>query len=306
MVARRRYTLADGITQSMLQDWMACRVRSRNVLQLWESGIEREALAFGSLFHGILERYYDCRINGEEFDYEAWERKWRKKHAPRAKDAQVLERHLAMASVMFAEYKKHWKKSDDDKTWVIMEGIFDSQWNGFRLRGRRDGIFRDRKKFPWLLETKTASGLADDTIEAKLALDFQNLFYITTYEAETGERLAGVLYNIAVKPGHKLLPKETSRDYMDKIEAAIRENPKKYFHRFEAAYTERQKAEFREELKWILDAFAEWLESGMTKDTWKNRGSCITKWTCEFLGACSQGKMSGYKQTRELFRELKD
>ena len=197
--------LKHGISQSMLQAWLSCKKKVHLSLEGWQHELPKESLIFGSLYHDILEHHYNSIIqnkkpleNIDEFLSE-WKTEILKKETI---DAQRLEFFQAMAKQLFSEYIKFWKE-DLKRNWIGLETKFDVKFNDIRLRGMRDGVFRNKKKELWLLETKTKSQFSEDELTKALDFDFQNLYYITATEAETGEEVQGVLYNIIRKPQSK-------------------------------------------------------------------------------------------------------
>jgi len=308
------YAIEDGVTQSLLTTFLACRRRCQYVLEGWESISPRDPLIFGSFFHGLMEHLYNHASHGEAaprfVDYETT---WHKECGHLIHDPQKFEAFMAMGEALYEEYIEYWE-DDFERDFFEVEGVFDVVFATFRLRGRRDGVFnvkpkgkknKRRSPRPWLLETKTASGIDASTLDLRLNFDFQNLFYITAFEIETGEKLAGVLYNVVVKPQIKVGTKANPdiQSYAASVKEAIKSDPEKYFHRFEVVYSEATKKRFREDLEIILWEFYEWV-TGKGR-TFHNPEACVTRWSCEFLSACaSGGNMAGYTQTRKMFREL--
>jgi hypothetical protein len=313
-INRKPYTIQDGVTQSLLAGWVNCRQWAKFYLEGWETPGAKEALEFGNLFHWLLEGAYttirltppldkfaqdnlkDSVIHGisvmiEKYDF------------PKSLNPQTQEKILALAEALWPMYWKIYAK-DLNREWLAVEGTFDVDWNGFRLRGKRDGVFVGKRKKPWLLETKTTSRIDEGTLDLTLGFDFQNLFYITSAEEEQGGNIAGVMYNVIQRSALRQKKAETFPDYCQRMAEDIRDNPKKYFKRIELLYTKEQKERFKEELLQKLREFEMWLSElhgGLTVvPTYKNERACVGRWNCQYLQACSSNL-----QTGELFRELK-
>jgi hypothetical protein len=306
------YRIEDGVTQSILGDWQDCRERSRLKLNLWASFKTKDALIFGGLWHWLMHQSYDLiRTQGQVYGLDSLLEQWCAENASVMADAQEMEKMLAWAEALYDPYWEFWVE-DFDRDWLSLESTFDVEWQGFRLRGQRDGVYnvagRKRKgrptpkPKPWLLETKTAGQINPDTMEEVLAFDFQNLYYVTASEAELGQPIAGVLYNMVRKPQLRQKKGESFAEYAVRMKEDVRERPKFYFHRFEVAYSKQRKEQFAGELHQKLVLFREWVVG--KRATYKNEGACRKRWNCEFIGACAQGSMSGYTQSSILFSEL--
>ena len=315
MVAKRikdprgYFLLRDGVTQSMLADFIDCRQRMKYILDLWESGQSKMALEFGSLWHYLLEQNYRAireygskaplpfmdvvklyldDIGGIPLAPEDW------------------EQAEAMAEALYIPYWEYWI-ADFKRKWIGVESKFDVKlFKRYRFRGMRDGLFQGRSRSRWLLETKTTAWINESALDDVLNFDFQNLSYVTATEEETKKNVAGVLYNVIQKPGIKLGTKSNPDipSWFKAIKADIQKSPEKYFRRFEVKYSDIQKKAFRNELLDKLAEFEVWLKGDLP--TYKNQSACEKKkFTCEFVRACSSGgQMSEYQKTRELMREL--
>lgn len=306
----RPYQLSDGVTQSMLTSWLACRVRARYMVEGYRSIRPREALNFGSLFHGLLQDAYEAIRAGKSVP------KFSKivetvvsREAPALRNAENYEALLVKAAVLYNEYFKHWA-DDYKRDWVMIEKNFNVELvNGYRLRGKRDGAYTVGKKKPkpWLLETKTTSAVIEEALDLGLPLDFQLLFYILATEAETGVKMGGALYNVVVKPGQNYTGSfrnkpESLNEYADRVRAAVQADPAKYFRRYEVTFSAKAKAAFRRELATILDEYAAWFNGDAPE--YRGFGACYTKWACEYLPVCSSGgDLAGYDK-EPLFSEL--
>ena len=136
----------------------------------------------------------------------------------------------------------------------------------------------------------------------RLDLNFQNLFYVTAAQEKHGEPVRGVLYNVIRNPGHKQTKKETIIDLRHKVREHIRRDPDHFFKRFEVVYTAKDKRNFAIELEYWLHRAEQCVQG---KEKWaKNYMSCDHKYTCDFISACTTGKMVGYTQRPALFPEL--
>jgi len=336
-LVEKPYVVADGITQSLLSSFVDCRVQCKFSLLGWRREQTKDSLEYGSLFHFLLETLYECIRTGSITHSDdalvdgPWWRKtlktWRAKMAPIA-DAgatQQTEFCIAQARGVWKGYVRRYPEDFDQKRWLELEGVFDVTWNGFRLRGRRDGMMRICKEL-WLLETKTKAQIAHDAIEGVLAYDFQNLFYITANQAELlakneDSRIAGVKYNIIRRPNHKLKDGESLPDYSARIAEDVLVRPDHWFVRYEVAYPDSILKRHQQELLWKLRSFKQWWEFdqkhraagppdgniGMASllETYRNEAACQKRWYCTYIPMCG-GDKTPYNQDGILFEELED
>ena len=299
----------DGVTQSILSSFLACRQRAQFILDGWQKPRNKAALIFGSFFHWLIEEHIVSITNegvGLANSFGALESEWRNKMVTEGEvDRDALELYIAMAHALFEEYCNFWQKKDESYEWIGVESQFekctDRYQHTFKMRGMRDGIFRRKGKL-WILETKTAGRIDEETLNQTLNFDFQSLFYVTASELEFREPVAGILYNVVRKPQLRQKKEEPFRDYAERMKIDVAERPEFYFKRFEVPYTKKRKRLFREELMMKFHEMDLWRKGELP--TYKNQTACVGKWGCEFIQACASGTMAGYTQTRELFGEL--
>jgi hypothetical protein len=282
----------------------------------------KESLAFGTFFHDMLRAVYDyVRTNELSPDVEDlidevqhYAEPWIDSFIDQASrettdetTLNMLERHGAICSVMLPRYIEFWEKDFKEFEWVSLETEFDTEFENFRLRGKRDGLFQrkakkgKKKSGVWLLETKTKGTIAKDLADT-LAIDGQNLFYVLATKLSTGHVPAGVLYNVVRRPGQKLKPGEGPSEYADRVAEDMDKRPEHYFVRVEVAYPKSIINRFTEDLARKLEAFRVWAED-MDANTYRSECACRQMWTCDYLQACATGSMRGYVQSR-LFSEL--
>jgi hypothetical protein len=298
----KEYVLSDGVTQSMLAAFLSCRQRMRYILDHWESEAFGNSAERGNAFHLLLEKWYSGlwkeHLPCMNENLKQWQEELRKRGPV---DPNSMEDTLAFCEALFPEYVKRWQKSDALYKWVALEQVFDQKFKGFRLRGKMDGLLKLNGKL-WLFETKTKATIEEDSMLDALAFDFQNLFYLTVL-AEAGTPAIGVIYNIIRKPGLRQKKDEDRQQFAQRMIEDVAERPDHYFKRYEIRYTKEAVANFRKELELKLDDFKYWLMG--EEAHYRNESVCIGRFKCPFLRACATGSMVGYKQTRELFSELK-
>jgi len=298
----------DGVTNSLLQKWLSCRVAARHSLDGIRHDLYKPKTQLGSFFHALLEKWYTLKQEGAKcFDrqvFDAFAASERDKIIESGGDLQKFEALLASAYGLFMEYVPFHKKSDAKKDWGGLEEVFDVKWNGYRLRGRIDGWYKDITGKLCLFETKTKSRISEDTIKTSLLFDSQNLFYITAMEVITGERINEVCYNVVRSPSLRQKQTETQEDYYVRIREDIAKRPEHYFKRFPVQYTQRQKKVYQQDLMLKLHEFDEWCAGN--RPTYRSECSCSRGWECTYLNLCATGCMESYNMNGILFGELQD
>lgn len=298
----KKYKIEDGITQSILSTWLGCRQAARFYLDGWRSDAPKRALQFGSLMHKLLEAYYTTG-DPVEYVFDSIEDRWRKKAVEAGDDLQQVEMDLCLSRVLFQEYVKYYRAKDAKKEWLELEGVFDVDFNGYRLRGMTDGVYKQGKG-TWILETKTASRIDEETLSDALLFNFQNLFYIVAKQIQLGKPVKGVLYNIIRKPSLRQKKNEPIGEFMQRIAEDVAARPDWYFVRFEIVYTRKRIKQFKDELQSKLGEFELWVRGKLP--TYKNENTCVGRWSCRFLKACASNSMVGFNCNGVLFSELED
>ena len=341
-LADRPYSCLDGLTQSILGSFVHCRTQAKYKLQGWQAEGTKEGLMFGALFHFLLEHYYKrIRAGKVKKPSRVWVEdkieKWRVKELKKdGTIAQTLEVVAAQAYPTFIGYVDHWTEDADPKLWLELEGVFEVDFEApdmltspQKLRGMFDGLQavrsrkkrkkgkKKRKRTLRLFETKTKSQI-ESRLEAALAFNFQNLFYLTALNILLTKRgkkpCTKVLYNIVRRPGFKLGKNTGSPAALEKkIKDDIKKRPEHYFQRIELSYTLKEQERFQKELARKIQGFRTWwgfVQAGADQKgmagTYRNELACMGKWYCAFIDACGSGEMHGYQQSGKLFAELAD
>ncbi len=305
------YKMGDGVTQSLIHGFLACRVQLQYVLRGWRRAVSKAAMTYGSIFHDLLEWYYRGIMEGDvdrDTNFRAFAKKhtrrWIKKNAKQLRHAGDLKMALeesAKVCAVFPAYCDFHDEDFDEIEWQELEGVFDIEWKGFRLKGRWDGLYLINGEL-WLLETKTKSRIEKKLIRDMLAFDFQSLFYITALGERLPAKIAGVRYNVIRNPGLKQSKKESTKKFLKRIAKDAEDRQDFYFMRFESPFDKSDRLAFEGELLAILNEMKDWLDGKLA--TFKNGGSCIRRYTCDYMSACSSGTMAGYLDKGQLFTEL--
>lgn len=309
----------DGTTQGLLSTFLSCPQKVVYNHEGYRDMRSKDSLEFGSLIHWLLELLAVCirashvkPTDGEAF-FDYWIKIWLKKTISEGKvDAQKAEFLAAQAKAVFAPYCLFWAEDFVKTRWLDVEGTFDVQWNGVRLRGRRDGVCRYKGKrglIYRLFETKTKAQIPE-YIEDALLMDFQHQFYLTTLNEELDRfkiptPVQEVMHNIVRRPGIKLKKNESLKDYTARVREDIDARPDHYYKRMRLRYSKADLARFGKDLVRKLRVFLGWLkdpEGYFERDETK----CARPFMCEYLSACISGRTVEYTQDGMLFNELYD
>jgi hypothetical protein len=308
------YTIADGVTQSLLASWMTCRRQAYLMLRGLRRVAPRDSLLYGSLWHYVLEYVYtdvrEGRIRRWDAAVAAWARYAQQWQAAYWADidatydsTQAVEILLAQAEAVWPSYCRTWWQDFDQRRagWQELESVFDVPFHGIRLRGKRDGL-RQIRGGAWLLETKTKSQISEDILTQTLSYNFQNLYYLLATVEETGHPVAGVLYNVIRRPGLRLGDGESLVSYRERIAADAQKRPDHYFKRMEITYSADRVERFRADLLTILHEFRRWIEG--KSPTYANTTACEGRVNCPYIAYCATDNDTGYTWDGTLFEEL--
>lgn len=293
-----------GITQSLLSAYQMCRMRFLLMINRWEPMEQSKNIAFGNLFHELLERNYRRGKPAASFTLKAWINEHLEENKDRllAFNEDEISKLAIVARVVCEEYLKVYK--DDFKTmdFTGIETLFAIQFHGYLLRGKKDGMYTNKSGAHRTLEHKTKGRIVEETLQYMLPFDLQNLFYITAEELERGVKVYGTLYNIIRNPGHKPKGNETEKEFTDRLRSLIQKDPAHFFIRYDVPYSEKEKARFRKELLYKLQEVEGFLKGNVP--LFRNENACTIPYNCKYLRLCSQGHTGGYFQKPELFTEL--
>lgn len=304
------YTLSSvGITQSLLGSFQMCRRRFLLSINRWRYPGDGIKFGYGSMAHEVLDKMYTGFMKkaftysdlGEvvtvELDNYDLGKAWR------AEDAEMAK---AKAQAMLECYILVYKRDFTELRFEAVEEPFNLMWQGFRLRGKKDGRFRDRNKGVWNMEHKNYSQIKEDSLPLVLSYDLQNLFYMLADKIQYGRLLNGVLYNILRNP--EVRKKDGGPHEVYKVlKEKIMHDPKHYFIRYELPYGPGDMAQFEGELNYKLQEIEDLLTVPPEEQFcrfYKNERACLAPYACEFMNACATGRLTGYEKSPRFYNEL--
>lgn len=310
----------DGITQSLLQQFMKCRQAAEWSLQGWNSTYISPSFTYGTIVHGILEKIYEGIMKKEVKSKptslviskysKGLEKQWHAEN-PRVGKAMIenLQLSLALAEQLLPHYFDYWWKEDFYKIkWRSLEHQFKIPYvtkDGRKtfIRGKRDGD--SGEKYLKLFETKTKSQINVDDLILTLWFEFQVRMYLWAMKKEYKQIPVGVNYNIIRKTQIYKYKDESIIAYAKRAAQDVKKRPDWYFIRLEISITPKEIQDFEKELEFLIVDFMNWRD-GKT-GTYKNTAQCIDKYgTCSFLQLCSNQNFSIYTKRKSVFKELTD
>jgi hypothetical protein len=314
----------DGCTQSLMGDWLKCPECGRLSLEGWKPlRDDKDGIVFGALMHWLLEilarSIIRKAVRPQDGDalFEKCIKVWLSKTIRSGKvQAQTAEFIAAKAKAIFGPYCLYWAEDFDAKTWMEVEGVFDTIWRGIRLRGRRDGIrvFHGKKEMIHRLKEHKTMSQVPGRLEDILLIDFQLQYYLTALNNDLvalglKKPIREVLYNAIRNPGQSLSKKgETLQQYTARVREDV-ENPDRtdhYFKRMKIIYSAKDLAKFADDLEKKFQLFAEWRRTNGGSLYRRDETQCRGRFICNYLDACIRSEMTEYTQTGVLFEELYD
>ena len=296
MLSFKNFDIKKGLTQSLLSN-LFCPKKTLYALNGYYLPEKEWKTNCGSIVHDALDVIYSSKkaVTEQKID------KIIDEYKGNFVDDQQMEIDKAKAFALLAEYILFYEKDFTEKNFIYTEKKFDVDFRGYRLRGKKDGLYLDKNCDIWLLENKTKGRIEEDVLLLKMPFDFQCQFYTLAEEIERNKNIKGVLYNIIRNPGTKPHKDESLQQYTKRLRSEIQKNQEHYFKRYEIIYTKQDKDVFAYELALKLLELQSLLSG--KKVPYKEQSACQAPYTCEYLRACSSKSLDGYK-TKSLYSEL--
>lgn len=292
--------LEQGVTQGLAADFATCRQRFLFRVNGWRlDNNEGDALYFGSLCHGMLEKFHGGKAKFPGVLLKKWLAEYRVAN-PRDNGEEIYLKAEALLSVYFEVHKTDPQKHTPIRT----EEIFSVTAMGANLRGRKDFVYSLKNNKKWMMEHKTKSRVDQEYLAMSLAFDIQNCFYDLSENLEHGSPFVGIQYNILRTPQLRLGKNEDAEGYLARMKAEIRANHTDYFFRYEVTFTPADRARFKKDLQAKLDEMKLYLTGKLAH--YRNEAACQTPYRCNYLRACSSGFMAGYSKSKIIYPELEE
>lgn len=295
----------DGITQSLQSAFQCCPLRFLLAINRWVPIAGESVFEFGNIYHEMLDQSFKDRKAPSKAILKGRLKRYAKKREKELSAVALSEfdRQLGLSEMILQEYYEYYSDDFDDMLIEGPEEIFDVDFEGYRLRGKKDLRFRWKNKDSiWLMEHKTKGRIEEDILEDTLNFDLQNMFYLLADDIQYEEDMENIYYNIIRNPGHKQGKDESFEEYLERIRKQIKKDPSYFFIRYECSYKKPNKKRFREEELIKLNLIEQFLEGFIP--FYRNECACKMPFKCQYLKACSSGNLVGYKQQKSLFPEL--
>lgn len=282
--------IEEGITQSLLSSFLACRERFR--LRVVEGLRVNEgfskALEYGNMWH-ICEEHHALGQTWE-LGLKAYAQDLVKQYQTQQDE---VEKWYNICRRQFPIYIKWWEKHPDVKKRepLLAEEVFCVPYtlpSGriVKMKGMWDSVdivqVTKKKRELWLQENKTKGQIEEISIENQLSFDKQSMFYVIALQTavENGDvefplnRVQGVRYNVVRRPlsggkdsirQHKPTksnPKgESLKEYYDRLQGRMEDDPEHYFKRWNMEISTNDIDAFKTQfLNPILEQLCDWWE----------------------------------------------
>lgn len=285
------------LSPSMLADWMTCRQLARYRMQGIQPTAPSQALTFGTIVHDVIGAASVLDAPGDVTGLvEAAEKRWRSANKFASADAlQALDFACLFAEAVLPSYFKYWLKKQRKWTWHKTEEWFETSIHTLddedvTLIGRQDATFVDGKR-TLLLETKTKSRYDAGILMSYIEWDLQTSVYLYALRKRSLKPpVAGVIYNLIKRPGHRGKKGETRMQLRERIREEVEETPNDWFFRFQYCPNAQQWKDAEAMLVKQVTDFVRW-HRGDAPD-YRNSSACENKYgVCPYLRLCATGEL---------------
>jgi hypothetical protein len=285
------YKLEDGITQSILTRFMECPQKCRYGLDGLYEPSKGENYRKGTIGHAFLEAIY----RDPKTDIMALSNRLYEEHKACDKVNQIFGLFQGIIPAYMNYFKSDFKGHS-----YKPEEMFDVEWNGFRLRGKIDLTYQDKKAFV-MAEHKFWSVINEDKMAYILSLDFQANFYAFILNLKTGKYPDRIDYNVIRVPQNKIKDDESADQFGERMKIEINKNPKYYFRRVPVTPSKKQQEDFKGIILRTLNNFKAFIDH---TNPYRNYMACNPGiYLCDYASICTSGSKTGFK-IKPLFEEL--
>jgi len=285
----------DGISFSLLHDFLVCRERFR--LKVIEGKVEplgfNHAIEYGSMFHECEE----ARFKGENWKValKKYVTKLMSKYQSDS-NLKAIEKWTAILKGQYPEYVKHYEGSNHVKKYLLQEQTFSIPYTlpsgrYVVLRGMIDGIVRTQDGQIAIQENKTKGKIDRDAVGATIFFNLQAMLYYVAsreiitqnclyrsqdkrynsdhknpWQAWPTKKTSAILYNVIRRPlsDHFAIRQrktENTKQFYSRVTADIQENPDHYFMRWLIPIHNFQLEAFKRKIFHpILESLCDWWE----------------------------------------------
>lgn len=329
IIPARKYNydpVRDGVSQTMIAMWQACREKSRLGTRLgWTPTFNRDGILFGSLSHDTIKHYrrglrekssvvkvdFGARNVVQWIDYAVDSVKAEMRGVQASSAEESIELFAAILLHMLPRYFKKWYDKDTSLTYIKVEEKFKvpiKMNDGVMVPmvGCYDFVAKDEKGRLFLGETKNYSKISDYLMDV-LPLDLQLGYYINALANDTHGVPYGVIYDILRRPGERIKQGENIIDFAKRIAENIVKKPDHYFIRYNIRLEKNDISFYSKRARALVRAYYEWFKSsdGSSRDLMYNSGNCESKYgACEMLSICTNQDYTRHYQRKHVSPEL--
>jgi hypothetical protein len=316
--------LRDGVTQGFFEN-MVCPERVRlKYREGWTQTRFKGAMKFGDVIHNALDvaytTYRDTRnptlavvstqgtLDADEFIT----RQALKEEGGLSQVEEELEEIYGTAAILLHHYWKAWEGDfNGSMQWETLEQTFSvpyeftSEKYGrvvIPIRGKIDATYRVKNGRLWVLDHKSKSQINEGSISDRLPYDLQTMLYAWAVWKLTGEKPAGVLYNVMRRPQLRRKQSENLSQFLERVNGDVEKRREFYFVRFEAPIMPKGLEAFEKELDSLVRLAHAWYRGAFH---YRFSPACDTKYgACEFLPVCGRADFSRLHKRDVPFPEL--
>jgi len=299
------YSLSSiGVTQGLIKTYLTCQLKYLySINRLYVPGGAGRTTGFGTMFHYVLEQTYKMWSNHKQLpsakDISGWLDKCTSDSPEDFAGDNDVEMEKTIIETMIPAYLRFYSSDFKRIEIVGIEEELAVLLDPFVLRGKIDLLFRIGKEL-YTRDYKTHSRINEATMNLTLAFDYQHLFYTKCVELIRGENVKGSYHDVIRNPKYDF--KGSFDECRHRLEQELRTRPQHFFKRFIINFSKEDKERHTKELLNVLYEIQERLEG--KRMFLHNPNACAGYSTCQFLEACSSGKLTGYKRGDEYFHEL--
>ena len=277
----------EGITQSMIQNFLRCRERFRLKVIEGLGPVESfvKAIEYGNLWHACEEEIAFPQGEGV-----GWEKRLLQEAQKLCKkfptQQEEIDKWYNVCKVQFPVYREFWKNSKDEKQKknLLSEETFKVSYklpSGriVYLKGKFDSVDVEGTRKLVLQENKSKGSIEELELARQLKFDLQTLTYCTALNRyieinELDQKLHKVRYNVVRRPlsggkgtirQHKPTksnPRGESKEaYYKRLQGVIEENADTFFMRWDVIIRPEELEEFQDTcLNPILEQICQWYD----------------------------------------------
>lgn len=313
----------NGITQSIIQDWMKCDQMLYFTLNRWHKKSKIKKTSFGIAGHFFLEAIYNYlniatfndknlnKILNNSINFYFEENEESLTNYMSSQDVEIMKFQL---TILLKCYVQKYRAELYNLKNSVQEKQFNYKFHNFLLRGKIDRLVIQNKKV-FIFDHKFMSRIGnDEELIALLSHDFQTKFYLyVVSKLYPDYEIGGLIYSIirksSIKPKKetKKKPAETILEFFSRISKDINDQPNYYFKRFTIKYTPRELKHFEKQLTMKLASIYNLLCSGQNKEAMQRETQCQTYYgKCDFLNGCNRNfiDLEIYEQGEQISPEL--